>query len=518
MRKAATKGVIWAKKELTATRYESYSDQKRNLVIFNAGHHSAISLMIAIRMSKHREDYAILLTIPREDMPGLSYSFCNEGIFDHVITYKDDVITKINSDFEKHITEYFEEVLGPFKNDIDKSICYVSADQIDLFGAYLLNRSKTFFVNELCTNQFVSSWRGKSLLNLGRISKEYFEFQSKSGVINGTNDLVRPIYFKGTSKYPVRIKPEDGFTYDYMELLDDLSDEDKGSILSAFSIGGLRFDNGVQLILLNRLTNIADNSSYSVYEAPYVYQTVIEYFGNKNLATIIKPHPNDTTNISNKFNNATVLERFFPIELLRLCENMRIRQTIGLYTSASERISDIVDENITLGQIYLKICPFIHSLYYTLPLISKSDFIPRMLFTGLTDSPTDEVDFFKKFAVNFNLDPDIDVKPISSYKGEKDSILLTKGDTKECDNSSVQIILSAELKSLNKLYETDFCVSVTLKNKDEWFVWKNETQTNRIVSNSKLNILSHDEKIYLESCGADLEVRILDISNNEFVC
>ena len=507
MRKAANKNVGWAKNELNDIHYKIFNIKKRRLVVFCAEHHSAISMMIIVRFIKHRDDYAILLTLPREDMPTLSTKLCENKIFDHVITYKDNIISKARSEFEIKIKEYFDNILGPFRKDLKDSVFYVSADQIDLFGAYLQINKEKFFLMELNSNQFVSSWRGKALLDSGKISAEFHAYQSKKEIISGKSDSVTPIYFPGTSIFPKREVPDDGLVYNYIKDMETLSKSDKKLILSAFSLDNPIGNNNIQLILLNRLTNVADNSIYSVLEVPYIYQTIMDYFGDRNLTTIIKQHPNDNINLSGMSNNVAMLNRFFPIELLHLYDGLRISRMIGLYTSASERISDLVDDKLILGQIYTRICPLIHSLESSLYVLSKSGYLAKTLFVGITGDSDSEVEFFKKTAKLLHLDTCTNIKPLSSYDNDEDSIILVKNRPMICNDSSVQIILSVDSFSFQS-FKTMVDVNVELKGKNQWFLWKEEKTSNTIVSNLELDITECEKNDYLEACGAEKKVTV----------
>lgn len=99
------------------------------------------------------------------------------------------------------------------------------------------------------------------------------------------------------------------------KLWDNLPKNDETKILKIFNINleDINFDNEPVLILTEPLS---EENFITLESELTIYENIIDKFKGKNI--IIKPHPRDSKNYREIFPDITLIDKYFPIELLNL--------------------------------------------------------------------------------------------------------------------------------------------------------------------------------------------------------
>lgn len=129
----------------------------------------------------------------------------------------------------------------------------------------------------------------------------------------GTHKNIKKVYLT-KNKFPDIIKNKVE-VINMQKIWQELSENEKNEILDIFNINldGINFNDETVLILTEPLT---EEHLTTLEEELEIYNYIIEKFNEKNI--IIKPHPRDLKNYCEIFPNTTIIEKYFPIELLNL--------------------------------------------------------------------------------------------------------------------------------------------------------------------------------------------------------
>jgi hypothetical protein len=83
-----------------------------------------------------------------------------------------------------------------------------------------------------------------------------------------------------------------------------------------------------------------------------MYKDILKKYNNSDYMIYIKPHPRDTLNYKKYFTESTVLEKYFPLEVLNLNQKFHFDIAITVFSTSID-VLEFVDQKIVLGMDFL---------------------------------------------------------------------------------------------------------------------------------------------------------------------
>lgn len=339
----------------------------RKCVIYNVNHHGSLVNIICLRYLLNRGDNVILV-LAESNCDHYSQEMLREGIFDKVITFRLSIgAQREGDDLIKVLNNYFDDILlknGVTLNNIAE--VYTEADVINPFGIYVALRKKKVTIIEEGINRFSVMNKYDEFFNSKVISKSYRDLQKSLGIMCGETDKYDLILYDGTDETRYF-----GFTHKYQsinynECYKYLTASEKSSILKSYSVDVERYRNVDTMLFLN-----SDGYTESALDVKIpisdVYTTLADYCCKDGEHIVIKLHP-----YSLKINKKDFLgDEFinnYPIEVINLIDNVKIKRTISANTSAVKKIKGIIDNDITLGASFFRTFSLIHKIYVSMSI------------------------------------------------------------------------------------------------------------------------------------------------------
>ena len=419
------------------TRIKHYmnrlTDEKsKGTVIYHLSHYSSLSSLLLLRFVVHRNERACLVVYERKGKEKLTANLIENGLFDEIVFYDERrwYTCKSKELLENDMNEYFNEKLHEKNIDIwNTEEIYCAADVSNSFGIFLAINKIDFTLFDMTKNQFLAQSRYESLYKNKRISEPYYALQKEYGVLSGE---------KNNCKLMSRLESDyselqnDRCTKYNLESLESLELEDRKRILNCFDVELDQLLGNIQLVIMNSMHYCNGNSGFPTRKGPYVYQILGDFFSIKNTKLVIKQHPHDVVPFKDFFPSATILDSNFLIELIKICDNVRIKNALSINTTASGRLEGYIDNEVSVGLIFLKIAPLLHYIYvcYDLSQHINGNF---RYYQSLVESKSErqESQFMEKFMKN-NF-PNIDTHSINVgiFESYSDGAFIIKSDMKK---------------------------------------------------------------------------------------
>ena len=400
-----------------------------NAILYNAGHCSALMQYVALRLTHHTDKKAILLIAEVPDKEKIK-RLERHGIFDEVIFYDDSKFVKSNYDFLEDNSVFFEDLLEQNNLDwVSFDEIYTAADQINAVGLHLVHRGIRHNMIELAPNQFRQSWRSKTMMDSKILSAEFHEVQMKTGVITGNNPLITLI----RSNYD-RIMKQNNI--DFTELLYRIDPKYKTMLSTIFEVPPI--SDSSQLLVMNSFWNCSGNTIFPYDQAPYIYQMILDYLVDLSEETIIKQHPNDRILLSDFPYKS--LDKDIPLELLCVSDNIRLSRTISIQSTATDKIKNMIVEDVRLGHGFFALCHLMHHIYIISSILIERGLTERPIFTGLTSHPSEASSMSVVLSILFKRK--IEVKKLEDPKKIRNSIIISTPTSGLIDDSNVHFIVN----------------------------------------------------------------------------
>lgn len=334
-------------------------------VIYNVNHHGSLLNVICLRYLLSRGENVILV-LSESEGDYYSQRMLEEGIFDKVISFRLSVGAQENGDnLIRVLNDYFDDLL--FKNGIglnNITEVYTQADVINPFGIYVALRGMKVTIIEESINRLSDMNKYDEFFNHKIISKSYRDLQKDLSILCGEADKYDLILYDGTDETKYF-----GFTHkrqsiDYNECYEYLTAPEKKSILKSYRVDTEKFRSIDTILFLN-----SDGYTESALDVKIpvsdVYTTLADYCLGDGEHIIIKPHPNNSHINKNNFPDDEFINNY-PIEIINLIENVRIKRTISAHTTAVKKIEKFVENDISLGVSFFRTFSHIHKLYVSM--------------------------------------------------------------------------------------------------------------------------------------------------------
>ena len=356
------------------------------MVIFHTDHWGALSFFIALSVERHKDDFKVLcFSETEEDKKQILLKLCDIKIFDKIILLNDQFPGAKSED----VKEITESVLNAFDSGLKNNgvsiaindTVYSSTDFQGIFRLYLIKK-KIKYIHVMLTNwDIYDKYHDTALLKLGIVTKTYMDLLNKEHVYDNINsDLA------------------DTILTCFIERQDlDILRESELILLSQ--------SNGyIQAMLVN---NGFSGNDY--YEQVLMYQEIIDFYaGKSDKHIVIKPHPNNFIRWKEHLQNAVVINKNVPIEIVRLCKGIKIKNALSIQTTSIDKMKGVIENNIiTTADIAIH-HNNLYSLYVCCALCAAID--PNTVIEGIGFRRN----FFEKFTESAVAD--LNIKGVNKTK------------------------------------------------------------------------------------------------------
>lgn len=166
----------------------------------------------------------------------------------------------------------------------------------------------------------------------------------------GESKLIKNVYTTNYKRLPNKIKYK-AIEFDIEKLQNNIAFKKKKIIFDIFNVNLLEvFQNDIFLVLTGPYS---ETGLISELEKIKLYQKIIKRYSN-NLTVYLKPHPRETTKYENYLDvSIKILNKNFPIELINLDKNIKIKRVVSIDSSALEKLKH-AEEILELGINYDK--------------------------------------------------------------------------------------------------------------------------------------------------------------------
>lgn len=341
----------------------------KKYIIYNVNHHGSLLNIICLKSIINRKDKTILVLSENE---GSDYSqkMLAERIFDKIITFRLSIGVRQNGDeLKKVLNEYFDGLLkdnGVSLNDILE--IYTQADVINPFGIYAAMRGKKITIIEDSANRLSDMNKYEQFFNDKIISKTYYDLQKNLGILCGETDKYDLILYEGTDETRYFGFSHKRESVDYNKCYELLTVAERDSILKSYGVDIEMYRN-VDTILFMNSDGYTESALDVKVPVSNVYTTLADYCSLNDEQLIIKPHPNNYLVGKNNFPNDKFIKNY-PIEVINLIKEVKIRRTISAYTTAVKKIERFVDDDVSLGVTFFRTFSHIHKIYVSLSIVN----------------------------------------------------------------------------------------------------------------------------------------------------
>ena len=398
------KKLLDSNKDLTFDQYKMTLKGKSvngKFIIYNINHLGSLIPIISLRLSRYRENGAILILPSRNKKYSekIAENLNKAGIFDE-IKYSDIFVgtkEKTQKAVKTAINDHFNALL--FDIDREKLLFAITEnDVVDSFSLYCLFNKFRVIILENSLNSFNDSNKYEVLFDQGLIEKSYYYLQKNNHTLCGEDGSVPRIRFSEDFV-------DDENYYCFRRSHELLHPEDRKIILQCFGIDNKQFE-GCQILLCNSGGFVASglmqgDPTITVRESGMkyneIYQTFLDHYGDKFIHTKIKLHPYSGMIKIESFKNASLIDGF-PIEIINLMDDLHLYKVIGVQTTSSISTGRVCSHQIQTGVQFYNYYPYINQLFVAIRFLkllkahnvlhnfSSSSFLSTMGSTGIVYS------------------------------------------------------------------------------------------------------------------------------------
>lgn len=338
------------------------------MVVYHCDHYGAFTQLLALRFRRHPNDSAVLVCSNNGERTEVLKRLEENKVFDYVISFPSEMaITMDNHEMILNIIkDFFDEAFSKKGIKIENaSEIYTSTDLEGTFAFYLNVKKIKYVLMETLEGQLFDEHRYEIYLEMGTGSKEYVNLQKQYRVLTYDCEMVKKciLYPQTIKKVPdkTRVKFE---VFDFDKELKRLPDSAKRKIMDSYQLNVELFRKPHCLVLPNS-AGFTWQSGLPREKYALVYQLLVDYYRQSpaNDSLLIKPHPYGFINFADNFENAVIIDRSFPIELLSLYSDIIINESISIHTTATSKIEGMITTKTTSGIAFFKAFRYIHKLY-----------------------------------------------------------------------------------------------------------------------------------------------------------
>jgi len=384
------------------------------MVIYHYEHFGGFAQLLTLRLTKHREEQAILVGCDIADRMRLVENLLEAKLFNYVISYPYGLAFLENTEEQvvKVISACFDKKLSDINVDVkNASKIYTYDDVHNAFAIYLNNKNidytwiepKRFTSTETnFTKHFV---RCEIRYHEGIISESYCQQYKASSPMDSDFSCKKSIViYPNTPIYDCDFIER----FDFDKKLFDISSSDKKRVLACFNLHmddfmskklSLLVANSDDMsafyirknyILDNHIQSITpkNNVIYSPQQITDLYTVILDYFLLDDVELMYKQHPYavvDFGSIIKENFGACIIDGDMPIELILLIPEIKIKQVLSLLTSATAKIEEFVEENMELGLNFTTVYFFFNRLHAIMKLALDSTKRGKVYYYGIAE-------------------------------------------------------------------------------------------------------------------------------------
>ncbi|MCL1989045.1 MAG: hypothetical protein FWG64_13900 [Firmicutes bacterium] len=382
------------------------------MVIYVLEHYMALTQMITLRLTKHLNEKAILICVSDNDTivakTPLFDNLKNVGVFDDVIALVEIPLKGLSEEqtIQQIVTSYSPVMEQHQLNLHAATAIYEHWDWYVSFALFLDYQNIPFTQVEPLPN------------NTHYFYHRPAEFHKKNFVSKAYSNLYENIYKMDKNDKPtgnIMLHAETIFFDDvlltdteksfiekfaFYKQFDLISQTDKQKILSIFDLDiAFLQNNPISVLLPNSLgftflisqksNGLLKDVLYTADHYAKVYITLVDYFLNPQNKIMYNPHPDKKKGLmsTDTFANRGIstFDINMPAEFLRWIPNFRIKQALSVKSSSTEKLSTIIDENISLDWGFAKSYAIMDRLYVVQKLASLLPNHSKIKFYGVSD-------------------------------------------------------------------------------------------------------------------------------------
>ncbi len=343
-------------------------------IIFCGDHFGSLSQCITL-LHNHKESKIFYLISANDDMLlDILNKMQSENLFEIILfDYRLYADIQNAEKISNNICEYFQMLLKEKNIDINKvdEIFVSNSGAYCSFEIFLMLVGKEYTLVEFSQNEFYDRRLLYTIEQYKSISTAYKELITSLGAVIGNNKFCkRHIYIKG-SKIDYTL-PGKISVVDFSKKLKLLPIEYKRKILNVYSQNLCKQINDMEVLLLTNSESLTkkalSNANNYVAKTIAPYTILMDIIHCNTNDFVIKPHPYGNFDFETYFDKATIINKAFPIEFVCLIKK-KIKQAISIETSATEKISNIIVDNIKLSRFFMLYIHEIIDLYCIIKMI-----------------------------------------------------------------------------------------------------------------------------------------------------
>ncbi len=361
------------------------------VVIFSFSHIMQFTQITTLKFKKHKNDHTVLMYDTATVDSVFAERISRSQIFDVMIPYRDSIFYMIDSKEElvQQLSSYFGNLLTNNSIDLRTIDCVYSAGEIaNSFGLFAAISNLKFYLYEtrpgLLKDKSRYTWGQKD----GWLSKSYSDLQKEYGTLCGELDNLFTITYPKNKLHSTKSK-----SFDFHKSFSNLEHDDAQRILSCFDIEKKDLSGEIQLLLPNSISHTVNTTVFKEKQVPYVYQVMLDYYGTGQ-KLVVKQHPHDKVDFTPYLKGATKLSSNYPIELIRLWDDVSIYSIVSGYTTSAWRIKDMSKKWKQTGLKFFRYCHLIHEFRICIDICIQNN---------ITELSTNiPLEFISEFIKNFS--------------------------------------------------------------------------------------------------------------------
>ncbi|MCL2016013.1 MAG: acylneuraminate cytidylyltransferase family protein [Defluviitaleaceae bacterium] len=374
------------------------------MIIYSMEHFAGMSPILTLRLTKHRNEKAILIVCLGENTIREKSAFFarlkKTGLFDDVILLKEvslmsseDNITEVAAPFAS-VQELLGKIVATYTpimadhnlNLADATTIYAIDDITSDFMGFLSYLNIPYVYTEIVPMQIGVKYERSRQSNTPR-----YRLRQKECAVNANGKPLKKILiFQETTFFDeieLTEKERQMITvFDFTKNFVLIPEEDRLKFLSCFDLDMEFLQNNELAIVLPNSNLVVGNIArdhrvnfsdilYSTDKFGLVYATLTDYFANKNYSILYHPHPNRVKEIKHsdilRERGAAHLDTNMPCEFLMWIPNIKIRQVISLQTTATQVLAIVIEDNIKLEHTFIRVFNVVDRLYIIQNIISR---------------------------------------------------------------------------------------------------------------------------------------------------
>ncbi|MCL2015977.1 MAG: hypothetical protein FWG68_06975 [Defluviitaleaceae bacterium] len=391
------------------------------MIIYSMEHFAGLYQMLILRLTKHRNEKAVLIvslgenTI-REKAPFFA-KLKKTGLFDDIILLKwvsimshEDSVGEIFAPFSsleelqaKIVATYVPVIEEHNLNLAESATIYALKDMTSDFTGFLSHLNIQYVWVESIPND-IDRLHTQFIRKRKAISPQTRLVHQELSINKEKRPLRKMVLFSETIYSPETplSEPEQKLitVFDFTNKFNEIAEEDRLKFLSCFDFDMEFLQNNDLVILLPSSVLYTRNHSrirtrtffsdilYDDVKYTAFFAMFIDYFANKNYTVVYHPHPNMVEGIIKTDiiaeRGAKCIDTNMPAEYLSWIPNVKFKQALSQHTTVTSKLAHAIEENIALGIEFMYAFNIMDRLYIIQKIISNLPHI-SIKFYGIPD-------------------------------------------------------------------------------------------------------------------------------------